>query len=92
MFQKSFIFLSFLFSFKIYNIYSIEDDEELVIHYINFDLSDPLIKYKNEAEKIENIVTDSNSFRNPEIQLIKDILMVGQQILFMAILPETNFL
>ena len=69
--DKSFIFLSMILFLIINNIYSIEDEEN-PIYYVNFDLSDPDFKYKNNSEKIENIVTNKTNVKIPEILLIKD--------------------
>ena len=57
---------------KINIIYSIEYEEEKQTYYLNFDLTDPNIKYKNESEKINNIISDTNTIELPEIQLIKE--------------------
>ena len=53
------------------NIYSIEEDEKET-YYINFDLSNVTFKYKNESEKIENIVTNEKTINLPKIQLVKE--------------------
>ena len=87
--DKSFIFLSMFLFILINNIYSIEDDEENPIYYVNFDLSDPDFKYKNSSEKIENIVTNQTSIRIPEFLLVKDgFYFIGQKILFMDMNQE----
>ena len=71
--KKSFIFETmFLLLIIINNIYSIEEEEEKQIYYINFDLSDPDFKYENESQKIENIITNENSIRIPNIKLKKE--------------------
>jgi hypothetical protein len=54
-------------------VYSIEDDEETQVFYINFDLSNEEFKYKNESEKIENIVVkNTNIVALPKILLVKE--------------------
>ena len=71
--KKSFFFISLLLLLLNINyIYSIENDEEKTTYYIHFDLSDPGFKYKNESEKIDNlIITDSTSIRIPTTLLVK---------------------
>ena len=70
--DKSFILLSMILFLIIDNTYSIEEDEENPIYYVNFDLSDPDFKYKTSSDKIENIVTTKTSIRIPDILLVKD--------------------
>ena len=72
--KKSFFFISLLLLLLNINyIYSIENDEEKTTYYIHFDLSDPGFKYKNESEKIDNlIITDSASIRIPTTLLVKE--------------------
>ena len=70
---KSITFLSIiLFLITIKNIYSLDEEEEEEIHYFNFDLSDPDIKYEEGAEKIENIVTNKTNILLPLTKLIKE--------------------
>lgn len=74
MVKNHFIFLSMIISLMIIdNVYSIEDDEENQVFYINFDLSGEDFKYKNESEKIENIVAiNTNIVTLPKILLVKE--------------------
>ena len=66
------LFRTFLFLFIIDNIYSFEEEEENKIYYIYFDLSHSNFKYENNSERIENIITDSQSIKIPEIKLVKE--------------------
>lgn len=71
--KKSFIFLFIILSILVNNIHSVEEeDEEFKTYYISFDLSDPDIQYKNNSEKIENIVSDSVSIKIPNVLLVKE--------------------
>ena len=71
--KKSFIFLFIILSILVNNIHSVEEeDEEFKTYYISFDLSDPDIQYKNNSEKIENIVSDSFSIKVPNVLLVKE--------------------
>ena len=54
--KKSFAFLIIIIFLVVNNIHSLEEEnEEFKTYYINFDLSDPSIQYKDNSEKIENI-------------------------------------
>ena len=64
------LFRTFLFLFIIDNIYSLEEENK--IYYIYFDLSQSDFKYENNSERIENIITDSQSIKIPEIKLVKE--------------------
>ena len=70
--DKNFFFLSFLLLIMLIIINSIEDEEENPTYYINFNLTNEDFKYKNDSEKIENIVTKSKIFTFPKIELIKE--------------------
>ena len=72
--KKLFIILVTFLLLIINTHYSIEfeEDEENIIYYIKFDLSEPDLKYENESEKIENIITKEDSIRIPEIKLKKE--------------------
>ena len=71
--KKSFFFLFLILSILVNNIHSLEEeDEEFKAYYFNFDLSDPDIQYKNNSEKIENIISDSISIKLPKIILVKE--------------------
>ena len=71
--KKSFIVLFIILSILINNILPLEEEDEgFKTYYFNFDLSDPDIQYKNNSEKIENIVSDSVSIKIPNIILVKE--------------------
>lgn len=71
--KKSFAFLIIIIFLVVNNIHSLEEEnEEFKTYYINFDLSDPSIQYKDNSEKIENIVSDSVSIKIPDIKLEKE--------------------
>ena len=74
MVKNHLIFLSMVLSLMIIDkVHSIEDDEETQVFYINFDLSNEEFKYKNESEKIENIVAiNTNIIALPKILLVKE--------------------
>ena len=71
--EKLFIILVlFILILNIHYSIEFEEDEENIIYYINFDLSEPDLKYENESEKIENIITNERSIRIPNIKLKKE--------------------
>ena len=74
MVEFHFISLSMILSFLfVEKIYSIIDDEENQIYYIKFDLSDKDFKYKNDSEKIEDIILINENFITiPKILLEKE--------------------
>ena len=94
MVEFHFISLSMILSFLlIEKINSILDDEENQIYYIKFDLSDKDFKYKNDSEKIEDIILINENFITiPTILLKKKdfILMVGLLISFMG-MPQVIY-